>query len=493
MDDMSWLANRLRHLTPLPPRAWDRDKAAHLLSRAGFGSPPPEIGRMAEMGLERAVNTLLYPERTEFRFAPPAWSSDVDALGGAPSAEAAQANLNYLASLREWWMRRMLLSPRMLEEKMTLFWHSHFATDAIKVPQALLLYRQNELFRQYAFDFFEVLLIAVARDPAMVRFLDTETNRKGRPNDNFARELMELYSLGEGNYTERDVREAARAFTGWTIRAGKFHFEQTQHDAGEKTFLGQTGNFDGVDIIRIIMRQEAVKTFVPVKLFEYFVHPNPSPEVRADLAEVFVQYHFNIRELLRVLFMSELFYADRARGARIKSPVEYVIGTFRRFGLSEWPAPILVQALNLMGQHLFHPPDVNGWKEGKTWINSNTLMIRYHFAHYFTTGEMPEGFRMRVESEYRSESDAPPGRPLIDVRKICAGRDFRSPEDCLDAITGPLLGRTLTGNARLDMARYLQTASNNARVDFNLVNRMSVERLESAIYMLMCSSEYQVC
>lgn len=481
-------------LSRLPANRWNREAAIHLLNRAGFGGTPQEIDRFTAMGLEKAVHTLLHPEDTPYDAAPPSWVRAAEtAAASVRSPISEQRDEQDLADLRTWWIQRMIHSPRPLEEKLTLFWHSHFATQAPKVRSPLLMYRQNETLRRHALDFLGVTVLAVARDPAMVRFLDLETSRAGGPNDNFAREVMELYTLGEGNYSEQDIREAARAFTGATIRRGAFHFDVTRHDGGIKTFMGHTGAWDGTDIINFILEQDAINRFVPRKLFEFFVYPDPEVEVMNALAERFNEVFFSVRELLGALFMSETFYSPKARRARIKSPVEYVVGACRQFGVDQPPPAVLALALRSMGQELFNPPDVDGWKEGASWINTHTLMMRYHFARFFTTGEIVAGLRGAATNRYGVAETPVPHAPLVDAQALFDEANYRRPTVCAEALGKLVLRRAFTPEELNRWVNYLQVSSSGATVMFNLNNRMSVDRIHSAIYLLMCSPEYLLC
>ncbi len=497
---MNALATDRQALRPLPARRWNRATAVHLLNRAGFGGTDAEIERFTELGLEAAVHELLHPESVSYQPAPPSWVRRAEQQAGVSvgdltpeqRTERREEVARRLADLRTWWIRRMIRSPRPLEEKMTLFWHSHFATQADKVASPLMMYRQNELLRRHALDFLGVIVLAVSRDPAMVRFLDLETSRKGNPNDNFARELMELYTLGEGNYSEQDVREVARAFTGATIKDEQYHFDAAQHDEREKTVLGKTGPWDGRAVIDILLEQESASRLLPRKIASFFGRPDPEPQVLAALSAHFNEVFYDVRELLRVLFMSEWFYAPETRRARIKSPVEYVVGAYRQFGVTRPPAEITALALRRMGQELFNPPDVDGWKEGATWINTHTMMMRYHFARFFTTGEVVQGLRERA-GEYGTTDGAEPHGSLVDAQSLLDELDYRRPELCADALARRVYRRTFSPEERIRWMDFLQTSSSGATVMFNLNNRMSVGRVNSAAYLLMCSPEYQVC
>jgi hypothetical protein len=287
--------------------------------------------------------------------------------------------------MQKWWLERMIASPAPLQEKMTLFWHGHFTSSPEKGTTAQELLAQNQLFREYALGNIQNLTLHVAQDPAMLRYLDNNVNVAAHPNENFARELMELFTLGIGNYTEADIRESARAFTGWTFRrdpdgTGTFYDNARQHDDGSKTFLGRTGNFSGTDIIAIIFTQPAAAKFFANRLISFFVYNDPEPQLVDAVAALLVRNRFEVAPVLATLLRSNVFYSNRAYRALVKSPVEFVVGTHQMFNV---PTVELTElgALRTMGQVLFYPPNVKGWDGGKAWINSQTVLTRENFAN----------------------------------------------------------------------------------------------------------------
>jgi uncharacterized protein (DUF1800 family) len=291
-----------------------------------------------------------------------------------------------------WWLDRMLRSRAPLREKMTLFWHDHFATSMQKVRQAELMVQQNDLFRRHALGSFRELAGAVALDPAMALYLDTQTSKKGKPNENFAREVMELFTLGEGNYSEEDVREAARAFTGYAVEraTGKLVHNKRQWDDGPKTVLGETGPWDGAGVIDILFRQDAAARYVPSKLWEFFVYEGPDGALVDALARAFRRAEFQVAPLLREVFLSQEFYSPRAVRTQIKSPVQFLVGLYKQLEIDRLPPAYARQAQEQLGQTLFLPPNVAGWDWGKAWINTNTLLARYNVAGFATTGVLPD-------------------------------------------------------------------------------------------------------
>ena len=405
-------------LQPLPTASWNRERAAHLLERAGFGATPSEVNRLAAMTSEQAVRYLLRYQRIKqtlplfepsdsfdagldpFAVSRPA-ATDLardkgEALGvkikPAGNRRMQQVADRFLYWLRAskletqrvayWWANRMLLTQRPLEEKMTLFWHGHFATSEEKVRDFRKMHLQNELFRTQATGNFRSLLIAVAKDPAMLAYLDAGVNVKGAPNENFAREIMELFTMGVGNYSELDIREAARAFTGWNYQGVKFVMNPALHDNDPKTVLGRTGNFDGEQVIDIILSQPVTSEFVAGKIYQYFVREDLSPALRVRLGRLLRDSNYEIAPFLETIFLSRDFYSDASVATRIKPPVELVISTYRKMGMKEIPGiPDFNDLTDAMGQKLLFPPNVAGWAQGRSWITPGLLLLRGNFVY----------------------------------------------------------------------------------------------------------------
>jgi hypothetical protein len=310
----------------------------------------------------------------------------------------------------------MVATPRPLEEKMALFWHGHFAVNESKVRDYRKMLGQLELFYKHGAGNFRDLLIAEAQHPAMLSFIDAGVNVKGAPNENFAREIMELFTMGVGNYTEKDIREAARAFTGWNYVDLKFVVNKEQHDEGQKTFLGKTGNFDGVDIIDIILQQPVTARYISGKIYRYFVRQDLSPELQEKLGAVLRGAKYNLAPLLETMFLARDFYSPASVGTQIKSPVQLAISTYRKLGLKDAPGvPDFNVATGTLGQRLFSPPTVAGWAEGRSWITPGLLLERGNFAR---------------DVLYPDINFVPPDRanPSADIRivadKIAAGLDI---------------------------------------------------------------------
>jgi len=348
-----------------------RTRIAHLLRRAGFGGTPDEIDRYAALGFDAAVTDLL-------DFAKPDLAES--------DAEAQGFNLDAPDGLRSWWLYRMLHTSRPLQEKLTLYWHGHFATSIAKVRDPLPMRWQNDLFREHALGSFRTLLRRVSRDPAMLRWLDGNTNRKASPNENYARELLELFALGIGNYTEDDVKAAARAYTGWFMdpQTLSFRFAPQAHDAGPKTFLGTTGNLDGDDVVEAILAHPAGAQHVTRKLFRFFVYDDPEPETVERFAAILRGANYELRPLVEALLRSPEFSSPRAYHAKIKSPVELVVGSIRQVGATTAYQDLFVP-LRRMGQDLFAPPNVKGWDGGLAWVSTSTMLERFNFANRICT------------------------------------------------------------------------------------------------------------
>ncbi len=403
-------------MLPKAENSWTLFEAAHLLNRAGFGGSPAEIQAFHAQGREKAVDSLLNPTEPEDTFPLPSWATPENVE--ADTRARAQQRRDFQRSAREmtaekadmarrkmqqqirqelrartleaqgWWFRRMVKTEAPLREKMTLFWHDHFASSVQKVKFPALMLVQNGLFRSHAFGSFRDLTQEVLMDPAMMLYLDTQGSKKGKPNENFAREVMELFTLGVGNYTEQDIREAARAFTGYQLNrsTGKVVHNKRQWDGTDKTVFGSTGPYNGRDVIDLIFRKQEAARFLPEKLWEFFVYEKPSPTALDALAKVFQQADFRTGPLLREIFLSREFYSEKSMRTQIKSPVQYIAALLKQLEIDEPPAGFPINAEQQLGQVLFLPPNVAGWDWGKAWINTNTLLTRYNLAGFLTKG-----------------------------------------------------------------------------------------------------------
>lgn len=345
---------------------WDRRSAAHLYRRAGFAASRATLDEAIRRTPADVVAELLDLSRE-----PESFRQQIDAL---VTAALATENVQQLSAQ---WAYRMLHSPVPLLEQMTLFWHGHFATSAAKVGDAQLMQQQNELLRRHALGNFAELSLEISRDPAMLIYLDSASNRKAHPNENYARELMELFCLGEGNYSEGDIRELARCFTGWEVKRNQFRFNRYQHDRGTKSVLGQTGSFGGEAGVAIVLDQPAAPRFIAKELVRYFVMDEPvaSDALIEPLAVALREDNLQVGPTVQRILRSNLFFSPLAIGRKVRSPVELGIGFLRALDGSANMIK-LAAAFERLGQGLFLPPSVKGWDGGRTWINSSTLIGR---------------------------------------------------------------------------------------------------------------------
>lgn len=378
-------------------RRLDFDDARHLLTRAGFAPAAFEIERYVGRTRETAVDALLASTRTAPTTSPPPWTEKPgNLLRGrrarnltADEREALQRERRQrVLELREWWLAEMVRTDSALTERMTLFWHGHFATSVTKVRDARLMYEQNALFRRDGLGSFAALLHAVTRDPAMLIWLDGARNRRGAPNENYAREVMELFTLGEGHCTQTDVVQAARAFTGLGVdrESGRFVYRPRLHDSGYKTLLGRSGDLDADSAIDAILAQPETARFIVRKLWREFVSPTPDATEVATIAGRFYHSGYDIKVALRSLFLSDAFWAPENRGVLVKSPVELAVGAMRALGAVPRSMRPVVVATARMGESLFAPPNVRGWPGGDAWITSATLLARKEFLVRLSRG-----------------------------------------------------------------------------------------------------------
>jgi uncharacterized protein (DUF1800 family) len=439
--------------TPTPKPSLDTQSAriSHLLRRAGFGANKGELASFRRAGLQATIDYMV----------------DFDSVDDSALEErlaAQELNFDRLGALQLWWLQRMAYSLRPLQEKVTLFWHG-ILTSSFRKSGAGPVHIQNQLYRKMGMGRYDEMLKVVSRDPAMLIYLDSRVNRKGAPNENYSRELMELFTLGIGNYSEEDVRESARAFTGWQIRRGnEFLFNQRQHDFGDKTFLGQTGAWDGDDVVDIIMQQPAAGEYIVRRLWEFFAYPDPEPAVIDRLAAVFRDSATEIRPVVRAILESDEFYSSRAVKALVKSPAELVASSIRTLSIDTTGAP-LRRRIEAMGQELFAPPDVSGWEGGAAWINSSTLFERVNFANAVASAR---GKRLAFDPEALF-SDTP------DV-----------PSSLVDFCVDLLLAGEVSDETRHLFVEYvaaLRTTPAHVPRD---------EQLRGLVYLVLASPDYQL-
>ena len=472
-------------MLPQAENSWTIFEAAHLLNRAGFGGSPTETRSFHALGRVKAVDSLISPAEPLDAFPLPAWSVGDQALAGMrerrrvlretrkamsglPPEQAQtakreafkiiqQENRQQALEAQAWWFRRMLKTQAPLREKITLFWHDHFATSIQKVKQPVFMMRQNELFRRSAFGSFKDLTQAILLDPAMMLYLDTQSSKKDMPNENFAREVMELFTLGEGHYTEQDIREAARAFTGYYLNQGegKVRHNKRQWDPTDKTIFGKTGPFAGKDVINLIFEKKQAARFMAKKLWEFFVEENPSESALDALAESFQKADFQTGPLLREIFLSKEFYSESAIRSQIKSPLQYLIELLKQLEITEPPVGFPITAQMQLGQVLFMPPNVAGWDWGQAWINTNTLLTRYNLAGFLTKGAGEAGQFMSSEKikgpgpkRMGSGWDGP------DYGKIAPRPLQENPTDLVDSLVFRFFQGPLPDKARKSFIEY---------------------------------------
>ena len=523
-------------LSPLPPARWDRACAAHLLNRAGFGGAPEAIDALAEMGLATAVGRMVNGPAQPAPTLAPAWARPEDRiafrekirdaallaavdsanpaalaamLGGGgegeggmvvggrrrpperndfernASPEVRQAvqqlrreqrrgQQEHLTDLVAWWLGRMASAADPLGEKLTLFWHGHFATSAQKVQDAYLMWRQNDLFRRFARGPFGELTKAVSRDGAMIFWLDLQQSRASHANENFARELMELFTLGEGNYSETDVTEAARAFTGYRMdpRTEEFRFAPREHDATPKRLLGREGAYGGDDVVDLLLEQPACARFLARKLWAFFVDEDPAPELVEAVAADLRRTRYELRPVLTRLFSSREFYAEPARRTQIKSPVQWLVQTARTLEMDLPPQPqVLVNALRQMGQVPFQPPSVKGWDGGRAWISTATLLARYNLAGALLYGRPGAG-------------GGPPDPSRVNLDRL-APPDARGDHDALVRSLGDrLFAAPLAPKPRETFVNYLRAQPGG---------RVTDAAVTGLLHLMMSTPQFQLC
>ena len=505
----------------LPPADdhWTLIEAAHLLNRAGFGGSPDEIRSLHALGRYKAVDSLISPTERDEVFPYPAWAQEEQAM--ADRRERVQQRREMLQSLRGlssekaeekrreffkmsqrearrqgleaqgWWFRRMLLSKAPLREKMTLFWHDHFATSIQKVKDSVQLIEQNRLFRDHAFGSFKALTELIVMDPAMMAYLDIQNSRKGQPNENFAREVMELFTLGEGNYTEQDVREAARAFTGYqfTKVTGKPYHNRSQWDDTDKTIFEKTGPFTGADVIQLIFEKPAAARFMTRKIWQFFGDENPTDQLIEALADGFRKADYQMKHLLREIFLSKEFYTTTSIRSQIKSPVQFLIQLLKQMEITEPPLGFPITGQQQLGQILFMPPNVAGWDWGQAWINTNTLLARYNLAGFLTKGAAESSKTMPME---RSKT---PGMTLAqrnaelrwtgpDYEKI-APRSLRAnPAELVDSLIFRFFQSPLPDKARGSFVEYAITKKGAIFTD---------KETAELCHLMLSTPSYQLC
>lgn len=485
-------------------------EAEHLLNRAGFGGTPQEIAALTQ--LDRRAAALLLVD------GPEGWDPEIELAPfdadlterparsefmGKSEDERRKVRRDYrrkdrrqYEQLRAWWCDRMLATRHPLVEKMVLFWHNHFTSSFRDVRNSYHMALQNELFRDEALGNFGDLLHAVSRDPAMLEYLDNRSNRKRKPNENFAREVMELFTVGVGNYTEKDIKEAARAFTGWTFRGNEFVLARRQHDFGKKTFLGKTGRFNGDDILDILLEQPATARLIATKLIRYFVGPNAPKAMAARYATLLRASKYEIRPVLLKLFQDPDFYREEVRCSRIMGPIELLVSNARRLGVKP-PGALIANTGALLGQTLLAPPNVKGWDGGIAWISTSTFLMRGNLASYLVTGVTPQRIRrdfgggdggMSREMMQMQRRSLPrlQGRtrwnPDVRIKDLVAGKT--TPEAIVDTLADRLLAVPITEEARKSVTAYCHTVGTRVSDDFRVPTEYQLKRIARILLSL---------
>lgn len=464
-------------LKPLAAERWNYATAAHLLNRAGFGGTPAETEALVKLGPEMAVARLVdfgkvgdeWP-RPEWAHPDPDRAEKLRKLRDAPEPERRELRQAEQKQQRERaqelvldWLDRMARTPRPLQEKLVLFWHGHFATSIQKVRDPWLMFRQLETFRSHAAGNWPDLLVAVTRDPAMLIWLDQAQSRKEHPNENYAREVMELFALGEGNYSEKDILETARALTGLAYDrvAQEPLWRPRQHDATTKTVLGQTAGFSPDEVIRHIATRPQSARFMAQKLWSWFASDSPAPELVAALAGEFERGGREFRPLLKKLFLAEEFYAPAVMGSQVKAPAVWLVMAVRQLQRDLPKLPATAAALRDLGQALLAPPNVKGWDGGITWINTASLTSRQRYATLLVLGreglpEMAAGEKAerlrRLAAARRQKLGA---KAPVDVTALFTEAERRSPEKLLPALQRRFLASPLRSGLREDVMQSL--------------------------------------
>jgi uncharacterized protein (DUF1800 family) len=430
----------------------ERSRVSHLLRRAGFGSTEAELDDYTALGYDATLDRLLNYTQVDD-------SATNDLVASLPTDPT---NFEHA---RQAWLMRMLHTRRPLQEKMVLFWHTHFATGSSKVRRAALMLQQIQLFREHALGNFEMLLRAVTRDPAMLIWLDNDDNRIGQPNENYAREVMELFTVGIGNYNDRDVKEAARAFTGYgTDRAGQFAFDATQHDYGPKTFLGVTKDWDADDVLAALARHPATARFLSAKLFRFFVHDNPDPSAINRLAATYINSGFDMRAVVGDLVSGPEFLSAEAFRGLVKQPADLVVGSLKALNVQNIGAD-LPEITRRMGQDLLNPPDVSGWKGGDDWINATTMIERFNFADRLATGRA-------LDQPY-----------FVDVMGQLTSHGLRNVGEIVDYYLGLLVDGDASPEARQTLMDYLNADGDNRATD---------RRVREILHIIMSLPNHQL-
>jgi uncharacterized protein (DUF1800 family) len=451
---------------PTATNPWDRKKVGHLYRRAGFGATVAELAAGVKEGHAKTLDRVLNgaAESEDFARTSEFMASERSMPPGAPQGR-----------LSAWWLDRMLKTAHPLREKLTLFWHNHFATSNDKVQNARYMLGQYHLMQKHSLGSFRELLVAVGTDPAMLVWLDTTTSTKGNPNENYARELMELFSLGIGNYTEADIREAAKAFTGYEIKDGKGTLNSRQHDGGAKKVFGKSGRYKGEDVAKLCLEADACPRFIVHKLYRYLVSESGDApaELIDPLAEAYRKWDFDTGKLVATMLRSHLFFSPTAYRAKIKSPVEFATGIVRGLEGSAGALP-LAEALEGLGQVLFAPPSVKGWDGGPAWLNAQTLLGRNNLALALTSTE---------DTRFGTRCDP---------ASILAKHNAKTDAEAVDFLLGVFLQSDVQPTAREKLLDYLATAKTVKYPVYWSGDDVANHRVRAVAHLVLTLPEFQL-
>ena len=471
-------------------------KLQHLCLRAGFGENISEINRCLSFPISKKAEQLFqdssnYTElnlNKELEYTTKKFRSDnSNEITKEEKRKLVKQSRQNIKDLNIKWIDKMTYDKAQLREKMTLFWHGHFAC---RTPIASFAQNQNNTLRKHALGKFGDLLMAVSKDPAMLQFLNNQQNKKFSPNENFAREVMELFTLGRGKYTEQDIKEAARAFTGWSFnKEGEFIFRRNTHDFNVKTFFGKTGNFTGEDIVNIILENKRTSEFITQKIYRYFVNEKLNRDIIDELSKQFYQSEYNIERLMENIFLSDWFYDRENIGAKIKSPIEFIVGMNRSFNV-EYKNPMpLLSLQKVMGQMLFNPPNVAGWAGGKNWIDTSSLMYRLKLPeNIFKSSNLEFDFKEDLSEEgemYAEQSKNEKKKYKLMSTKtdlVSYIKEFSKfdDEEILSNLSEYLIQSDLSKETKKTILSY---SDNSSKENF----------IESLTLRLITLPEYQIC
>jgi len=453
--------------TPDDTRPWDLKKVGHVYRRAAFGATWRELEEGVKVGPDKLIDRLLEGGESS-----PVYDAETEQF-----LNSAARKFNVGPQASGWWLYRMLHGGHPLREKLTLFWHNHFATSNAKLQNVGYMVGQYELMHRHALGSFAELLQAMSKDPAMMVWLETVQSKNGQPNENYARELMELFSLGIGHYTEKDIREAARAFTGWEIQNGKFHNNKNQFDPSEKSVLGKSGKWAGGDVVKICLEQPACPRFIVGKLYRFLISESEAApaELIDPLARSFAK-DYDFGKLVETMLRSNLFFSDQAYRARIKPPVDYVLGMARGLEAqmgTQSNALDLTAALETLGQNVFYPPSVKGWDGGQTWLNGQTLLFRQNLA--LDMARRPAGYHEPATAYALTEA-----------------RGKKTDVERAEFFLGLFLQGDVAEDTRKKLFDYAATASQQKLPSYWTKQDAAEQRVVSLCHLVMTLPEYQL-